>query len=347
MDYLASKFDIKSPEDWSKITVDIIKQQKGSHFLKLYSSFYDALQSIYPEHDWNVFESRKTVPRNYWKSAENCRAFLDDYAKRNNIKTAEDWSVKASKHEIIQLGGSGLIAGIGLIHKLKKVYPELDWKGITQPIRLSAGHWNDKNNVREFLTKFEKKYKIRKPQDWERISRRQLASEGAYNLLQKYNGIYNLLSSFYPDVKWCKKSLESRDKRATQRLLFVFLQEIFQGIELVEEFIHEGLTRELGRAVEFDVYLPKYEVGFEYHGKHHYTDIPAFGMVEMYQTRDKEKLKLCFENGVTLIVIPFWWDCSIESLRGTLSRQLADKFPNIFPEPDENPGIPEDVFGFQ
>ena len=39
------------------------------------------------------------------------------------------------------------------------------------------------------------------------------------------------------------------------------------------------------------IYLPKYKIAIEYHGSHHYNELPSFGMLELYQTRDIEKHK--------------------------------------------------------
>ncbi len=42
------------------------------------------------------------------------------------------------------------------------------------------------------------------------------------------------------------------------------------------------------------------------------------------QHRDKQKRLICHSNGITLIVIPFWWDHTIESLAQTIHQTRPD-----------------------
>ena len=336
LEWLADKLDVHSAEEWQKVSVEDLKRHRGYKLLQRYESFYDALRLNFPEYEWDVFASRRNVPRNYWKDDENARRFLDQFVKTYNIKEASDWT-RVGKVDIIRFGGSGLLYRTGFLKMIRQYYPEMDWQHITEPSRLPAGYWNDTTNVWKFIKQFEREYRVRRPSDWLRISGKQVRQEGGQSLLLKYGGLYNLCRFLYPDHEWNEADFRSRDKRSVQRLLFVHLQDIFPGEEMVEEFIHDGLTRQLGRAVEFDVYLPNHEIALEYHGRHHYDDIPSFGQLEMYQMRDQEKIDLCQQNQITLIVIPFWWDCSIDSLRATLSVELGERFPSLFPRPYAQP----------
>ena len=57
--------------------------------------------------------------------------------------------------------------------------------------------------------------------------------------------------------------------------------------------------------------------------KQHYEDIPqAFSNVETYQYRDLEKEKLCKEHEILLIVIPYWWDNKLDSLKTFLYSKI-------------------------
>ena len=77
LDYLSKKFNIQSAHDWRFITVEEVKKEGGGTFLRQYSSFYNALESLYPELEWNVALSRKQAPRDYWKDSGHCRKFLE------------------------------------------------------------------------------------------------------------------------------------------------------------------------------------------------------------------------------------------------------------------------------
>jgi hypothetical protein len=66
------------------------------------------------------------------------------------------------------------------------------------------------------------------------------------------------------------------------------------------------------------VYLPKERLAFEYQGEQHYYDIYALGNLWVQRERDKEKRKVCKENEITLIEIPYWWDFKKPSLIATI-----------------------------
>lgn len=42
------------------------------------------------------------------------------------------------------------------------------------------------------------------------------------------------------------------------------------------------------------------------------------------QQRDKFKQTVCHNNGITLIVIPYWWDKSIQSVAATIQAVRPD-----------------------
>ena len=42
------------------------------------------------------------------------------------------------------------------------------------------------------------------------------------------------------------------------------------------------------------------------------------GTLQEYIARDKRKKEKCFQFGITLVVIPYWWDNTLVSLEETL-----------------------------
>ena len=333
---MAKQFNIEKPSDWQNVTVSELKFAGGVQFLRQYASFYDALRANYPEYSWDVFDSRKNVPRNYWKNEDNCREFLERLVEIYHIKTAEDFA-KIQKDEIHKIGGSGLLHNSTLVKLVKKYYPHWGWKGLNEIKRTPPGFWEQEENVFNFMKNFETKNAIKHPLDWLRISQKQVTSAGGSGLVKKYRNIRNILKVMYPDVAWEQLKIGGRDKRSVQRILFTFLQAIFMEEELIEEFIHADLTRTLGHSVEFDIFIPKYNLAFEYHGEHHYKDLPSFGSLELYQMRDQEKQNLCKEFKIRLVVIPYWWDGSFYSLQGTVAYELYDIFPNLISQPHPAP----------
>jgi hypothetical protein len=64
---------------------------------------------------------------------------------------------------------------------------------------------------------------------------------------------------------------------------------------------------------ELDVWVPSLNIGFEFQDAHHYVDIWYSQIpVHMIQQHDTQKREAMEKLGRTLIVVPCWWDKSVE-----------------------------------
>ena len=116
----------------------------------------------------------------------------------------------------------------------------------------------------------------------------------------------------------------SVQKRSSQRWLFLQVKKLYPHEEIVEDYFHPEISRISGANVQFDIFMIERNIAIEYHGKQHYEDIPSrFSPVETYKHRDVEKQKLCSEHGIQLIVIPYWWDNKLDSLKETLLSKIG------------------------
>lgn len=72
------------------------------------------------------------------------------------------------------------------------------------------------------------------------------------------------------------------------------------------DFLRNHVT---GANLEIDCYCEDLKIGIEYNGKQHYQYIPYFHASKdaFYTTkyRDEMKARLCKENGVNLIIVPY------------------------------------------
>ena len=158
-----------------------------------------------------------------------------------------------------------------------------------------------------------KKYNIREKNDFYRLT----------NIVDEIN-IYKLLKLLFPDEKWQKNIFKIRSKKSKQFLLFIFIQQFYPTMIIIENYRHPFLQSENERALEFDVYIPALNIGFEYQGEHHYDDMPAaYGQFELFLERDLLKEKLSKENNIQLIRIPYWWNQSPSSLQLSINSQLS------------------------
>ena len=72
------------------------------------------------------------------------------------------------------------------------------------------------------------------------------------------------------------------------------------------------------------IFLPHLSLAFEYQGEHHYASTIYLGDSSISQRRDRAKRKFASQFGITLISIPFWWDCSSNSLASTIEYYRPD-----------------------
>jgi hypothetical protein len=75
--------------------------------------------------------------------------------------------------------------------------------------------------------------------------------------------------------------------------------------------------------MEFDVFYSDLMLAFEFQGRQHYRDCFQGGY-ERQQQRDNEKRGACQAHNITLIIVPFWWDCSEMSLAATIHKYRPD-----------------------
>jgi hypothetical protein len=121
LDEIAMKLNIKIPSDWGNITVQQLYELGGSSLLTHYynGSLFKCLQSVYKgifiifililikDTNWKR-EWFTKLPKSYWKSMENRRNFLDEIAKKLNIKTPSDWG-KVTNQQLFEHGRSSLL----------------------------------------------------------------------------------------------------------------------------------------------------------------------------------------------------------------------------------------------
>eukprot|EP01114_Cavostelium_apophysatum_P023608 TRINITY_DN8947_c0_g1_i1.p1 TRINITY_DN8947_c0_g1~~TRINITY_DN8947_c0_g1_i1.p1 ORF type:complete len:304 (-),score=68.83 TRINITY_DN8947_c0_g1_i1:66-977(-) len=119
-----------------------------------------------------------------------------------------------------------------------------------------------------------------------------------------------------------------------QNLLFRFVNEIFgwNNVDIHHNYYHPHLHyQSSGMNMELDIYIPAYDLAFEYQGKQHFGK--EFLHVETGFTvaKDREKRDGCKKIGVTLIEVPFWWNQRKESLVSTIRKRRPDleKFINL------------------
>ena len=105
MNWLSEKLNIKTMEDWYKITqkvkitnkiniIDIdqdIQQNHGSALIQNNNNSYiKFITSVYPNYQWLPWKFTHT-PKGYWNDENNIKEYMNWLSEKLNIKSMEDW----------------------------------------------------------------------------------------------------------------------------------------------------------------------------------------------------------------------------------------------------------------
>ena len=307
LDHLFIKLKLNSLDDWYNISKFKLMKNGGTSLLVKYykNDLPFLLSSIYPNYPWknHLFKVMKMPKRNL-QIRENQQKFMDDLFIKLNFKTFNDW-IYIKKHNIIHHGGDQLLSVYyknNITFLLSSVYPNYPWENfilVKKKFKLI-----DKLRLMKKLKEWIVKYNITQKKDFYRLPMSVIKS--------KYD-LYATLKNLFPSERWKKSNFHIRNKKTSQRLLFVFTQKIYSTFLIYENYVYPY------RNFELDIFIPELQLALEYQGEHHYDDIPSgFSNLELFQGRDEAKEKIAKDNSIKIIYIPYWWDHSLSSLQSSL-----------------------------
>ena len=315
---LKVKLNINTIQDWNSIiTKQKIQYYDGGSLLRKYSML--ELKSL-------AFPNEKSPRMNNFTDKDQILEFINYVKEKLNLNTPEDWNA-LTKKQIRSFGGNNLLKKYSLFDIKCLGCPEVKLIFAAQSKNLpkAKGYWDKQENIDSFFDNLQKNLNICTIDDWKRVSQNQIRSNGGRGLLSKYSKeklINERIQSLFNENK---SSINKLNAKPSQRWLFLQIQKIFPGEEIVEDYYHSEISRQSGFPVQFDVYLVDRKIAFEYQGEQHYEDIPStFSPIEIYQHRDFEKQNLCNQFGIQLISIPYWWDKTLYSLQKTIDDKLLD-----------------------
>ena len=130
----------------------------------------------------------RKVTAGYWDNKENVMKFLREIQEKYNLSTPQDWN--ALKTTKIQKSGGGTILHKYSIHELKRLgCPEGKFK---QSLKYKPiGYWKIEKNITDFLLKVEETLNLKKPEDWNYVTKKQIENLGGSSLL-KYYSLYEI-----------------------------------------------------------------------------------------------------------------------------------------------------------
>jgi len=161
-----------------------------------------------------------------------------------------------------------------------------------------------------------------------------IASQSANNsFLQKFFQTRSM--STVKDHIWSPRASDG------QKELTYLIEELFPDVEIQIDYKNpEFVYNKSKRQMEFDIYIPQYNLIVEWFGREHYTFHWRYGPSEPQKQRDQEKRDVLKKAGITHIIIPHWWDGSKDSLIATIHKYRPDLIPDAGtgqPVPEQMP----------
>jgi hypothetical protein len=264
LDGIARRMGVEKTEDWRRVRRKHIKEAGGARLLTLFNgSILGLLRAVYPEEEWVEYECRPNVPAGYWSNPPVQRQFLEGFAKRHGIEREEDWA-KVTHEAVAAAGGGGLLRehGGSLFNALVAALPERQWNMLRCRPVLGESFWTE-DAVIECVEALRDHLGVESAGEWARISERDILRAGselplpAHKMLQQRR-LSEALAIAYPEQDWSHVDQPSSGftKKSSQRVLRQAVQRLFPRDCVVEDHLHEGITRSSSRQVELDVYLP-------------------------------------------------------------------------------------------
>eukprot|EP01122_Echinamoeba_exundans_P014237 TRINITY_DN6400_c0_g1_i1.p1 TRINITY_DN6400_c0_g1~~TRINITY_DN6400_c0_g1_i1.p1 ORF type:complete len:587 (+),score=60.56 TRINITY_DN6400_c0_g1_i1:68-1762(+) len=215
---MEDKLDIRSPEDWYRVTTRQIVQEGGSALIGNYYNWsrLNALKAIYPEHPWKNDSPDVHKASKFWQSPHNLRVLFDDVAKQLNLQSKEEWYpiTRAKVLEIRSDAKSALRYYSGsMSDALQAAYPEHEWL----PWRFSrtrAGYWDSQDAQKRFFEWAASQLGVSSLDDWYSISGVQIDNLGVKYLVEHYyhHSLPKALAKLYPEHKWDESKFLFRTK---------------------------------------------------------------------------------------------------------------------------------------
>ena len=319
---LYCKLKLNSLDDWYNISTGKIISEGGSFITYKYRTLYECLQTIYPDHYWDInkFLSSKKDPK-YWDDSVNQRSFIEEVYRTKNFTSHEDWK-QITKSELIKLGGHSLLKRYSgnLYLVMSSLYPHLQWNFLDSSKLLRS----QTERTKEILEKIIRLYKIERKEDWYRVSLRTAGKESH----SPYGGdqFIKMLKQAYPTQTWGRR-FSMRNKKSEQRLIYSGLSAFYPTLWLIEDYkTQKMIYQDSDFPIEIDIFIPAYNIAIEYQGHQHYDDVPkAFSPNELYKRRDTEKISILSSKGIDIMSIPYWFSPAnnLEQLKGEIDKQIC------------------------
>jgi len=201
MKWLGEQLGYRSAADWYQVTNQDFKDHKGGAFLIQYNSTVSAAVMAYkPSYDWKEWLF-STTPKEFWRSKKNRQRYMRWLAGRLGFEHPSDWYGvkdsdfrKNSGKELLTLCGNSPMAVV------MDCYPRRTWYE-WMFARVPVGFWKKRQNRLRYVEWLGKRLRIKRPEDWSNVRRRDICDNHGGALLARYRSYTDLLSECVPRLK--------------------------------------------------------------------------------------------------------------------------------------------------
>ena len=101
MNWLGNELNIKSMEDWYKVSYRDIRQNYGGSLIENNeSSHIKLITTTFPNYNWLPWKFNHT-PKGFWSDRNNIKEYMNWLGQKLNIKSMEDWYKVSSKVKLL------------------------------------------------------------------------------------------------------------------------------------------------------------------------------------------------------------------------------------------------------
>ncbi|QDU33398.1 hypothetical protein KS4_14440 [Poriferisphaera corsica] len=174
MKWLGKKLRVRSNKQWYKLSRKHFQDNYGGGLLAtIYKdSPLAALQDYMPREKWIPWMFSRT-PQAYWRNPKNRRAYMKWLGKELGYTKMSDWYA-LSQQDFRDHGGNGLLANYyrnSPVDAVREYMPTRNWNE-WQFHATPQRFWQVKRNRARYMEWLGKQLKIRKPEDWYRVTRK-------------------------------------------------------------------------------------------------------------------------------------------------------------------------------
>lgn len=196
------------------------------------ASLLSWLQCGHPQHLWLPWcFSHFPVPRNYWNDPTARLHFTNWLASQLGVIEPVDWYRLGTQAAFQRAGGWGLLLRYNgsIACLLRDILPETsweEWRFSQTPKQWWATVSRCDPAFQSFLRHLSAELEIASPEDWYRVSHKDVEKAGGAYALRVYGSLSALLHRAFPDHTWNDSLFSSLSKQAGQRGLFRKVREL-------------------------------------------------------------------------------------------------------------------------